>query len=222
MKQQQLINLFEDTNIVIPLVFFKKYKDLSLSLEELVFLMYLRGKGKVFTFDPNNMALELNYTLVDILKIISTLCDKKLLVIETYKNDKGIVEEKINLELFYEKFTSVLLNETMEKEDKKDDVDIYATVEKEFGRTLSSSETLYIKAWSENFNSDIIVEAVKEATLNGVASIRYIDRILYEWDKKGIKTKEDVSHFLNKKNKELKEPVEVFDYDWFEDDDANE
>ena len=37
----------------------------------------------------------------------------------------------------------------------------------------------------------------------------------------GIKTSEDVRHFLNNKNKEIKEkePVEVFDYDWLDDED---
>ena len=71
------------------------------------------------------------------------------------------------------------------------------------------------------FDSGVIIEAVKEAVLNGVSSIRYIDKILYEWSKLGIKTSEDVRHFLNNKNKEIKEkePVEVFDYDWFDDED---
>ena len=54
--------------------------------------------------------------------------------------------------------------------------------------------------------------------LNGVSSIRYIDKILYEWDKKGLKTIDDVRHFLNKKRNEPTDPVEVFDYDWFDED----
>ena len=99
------------------------------------------------------------------------------------------------------------------------DTSIFSTIEKEFGRTLNSSEIEFIKAWASTFDNGVIIEAVKEAVLNGVSSIRYIDKILYEWDKKGIKTSEDVKHFLNSKNKENKEPVEVFDYDWFDDED---
>ena len=102
------------------------------------------------------------------------------------------------------------------------DENVFSIIEKEFGRTLNSSEIEFIKAWASNFNNEVIIEAVKEASLNGVSSIRYIDRILYEWDKKGIKTKEDVIHFLNKKSKELNEPIEVFDYDWFDDDEERE
>ena len=101
------------------------------------------------------------------------------------------------------------------------DTSIFSTIEKEFGRTLNSSEIEFIKAWASTFDNGVIIEAVKEAVLNGVSSIRYIDKILYEWDKKGIKTSEVVRHFLNNKNKEIKEkePVEVFDYDWFDDED---
>ena len=44
----------------------------------------------------------------------------------------------------------------------------------------------------------------------------YIDKILYEWQKKGIKTEEDIIN--NKKNfVSKKENKETFDYDWLND-----
>ena len=66
------------------------------------------------------------------------------------------------------------------------------------------------------------MEAVKEASLNGVSSVRYIDKILYDWDKKGLKTKEDVEAMISNRRKETSEPVEVFDYDWFDEDEEDE
>ena len=56
------------------------------------------------------------------------------------------------------------------------------------------------------------------ANMNVVESLikswNYIDKILFEWRKKGIKTRQDV----NKNNKEFSErkksSEEVFDYDW--------
>lgn len=218
MKQDYLVSLLEEKNVVVPLMFFKKCKELKISLEEFFFLMYLKDKGVIFSFNPQEMCDELGLKLNEVMVIISSLSDKKLLVIETYKNDKGIVEEKINLSLFFEKFTSVISSSFVSREEISFDDSIFSVIEKEFGRTLSPSEIEFIKAWSSNFNTEVIIEAVREATLNGVSSIRYIDKILYEWDKKGIKSKDDVTHMLTKKNKELKEVVEVFDYDWFEDD----
>ena len=217
MREKHLINLLMDGNIVVPLDFYRRYKALNISLEEFIFLMYLRGKGNLFLFDPSQIALELGYDTIKVLELISSLSDKKLLLISTVKNDKGIVEEKVDLSLFYERLAAVILEDNNSLE-KQVDSNVFSAIEKEFGRTLSPSEIEFIKAWSSNFSSDIIIEAVKEAMLNGVSSIRYIDKILYEWDKKGLKTGEEVRHFLNNKNKEIKEPVELFDYDWFDED----
>ena len=219
MKQKQLVSLLESKNITVPLLFFKEYKKLNINLEEFIFLMYLKDKGNTFTFDPKSMSEELGLDIKDILGFISSLTDKKLLLIDTFKNDKGTLEEKVDITLFYEKMASIISDEVIKDNAVLVDNSICTVIEKEFGRTLSPSELEFIKAWSSTFDSGVIVEAVKEAVLNGVSSIRYIDKILYEWDKKGIKTKEDVLHFLSKKDKELKEPVEVFDYDWFDDED---
>lgn len=217
MREKHLINLLMDGNIVVPLDFYRRYKALNISLEEFIFLMYLRGKGNLFLFDPSQIALEFGYDTIKVLELISSLSDKKLLLISTVKNDKGIVEEKVDLSLFYERLAAVILEDNNSLE-KQVDSNVFSAIEKEFGRTLSPSEIEFIKAWSSNFSSDIIIEAVKEAMLNGVSSIRYIDKILYEWDKKGLKTGEEVRHFLNNKKKEIKEPVELFDYDWFDED----
>ena len=219
MKQKQLVSLLESKNIVVPLLFFKEYKKLNISLEEFIFLMYLKDKGNTFTFDPKSMSEELGLSIKDILVLISSLTDKKLLLIDTFKNDKGIGEEKVDISLFYEKIASIISDEVIKDNEKELDINIFSTIEKEFGRTLNSSEIEFIKAWSSSFDSGVIIEAVKEAVLNGVSSIRYIDKILYDWDKKGIKTSDDVKHYINNKDIKTKEPVEVFDYDWFDDED---
>ena len=219
MKQKQLVSLLESKNIVVPLLFFKEYKKLNISLEEFIFLMYLKDKGNTFTFDPKSMSEELGISIKDILVLISSLTDKKLLLIDTFKNDKGIGEEKVDISLFYEKIASIISDEVIKDNEKELDINIFSTIEKEFGRTLNSSEIEFIKAWSSSFDSGVIIEAVKEAVLNGVSSIRYIDKILYDWDKKGIKTSDDVKHYINNKDIKTKEPVEVFDYDWFDDED---
>lgn len=82
---------------------------------------------------------------------------------------------------------------------------VFTFIEKEFGRTLSPMENEIIKSWLENGSSEELVrEAVKEATFNGVNNLRYIDKILYEWEKKGIKNKEDVDKSRNLHRKKEK------------------
>ena len=220
MNLKFLQNFLEQKSINIPLFWLNNYKKLNLTIEELIFLMYLKDKGVTFLFDPKDMQNELNYSLKEIMNFISTLTDKKLLTVEARKNEKGIVEEFVNLDSFYKKYTALFTEEIAIKEEVSINSNLFERIEKEFGRTLSPSELEFIKAWLQNFNEEVIFEAVKEATLNGVSSIRYIDKILYDWDKKGIKKKEDVEHLLLKRSlkEKEKEPLEVFDYDWFDED----
>ena len=50
-----------------------------------------------------------------------------------------------------------------------------------------------INAWiSSGMDEEMIIGALKEATFNGVSNLRYIDRIIYEWGKKGFKNMNDV------------------------------
>jgi len=145
-----------------------------------------------------------------------------MLTVETFKNDKNIMEEEVDLSNFYEKYTMLLVGKVTEDTEKEINSSIFESIEKEFGRTLSPSEFEFIKAWLSSFDENVILEAVKEAILNGVSSIRYIDKILYEWDKKGIKSVEDVEHFLHSRKQSVKENIEVFDYDWFDEDEESE
>ena len=71
-------------------------------------------------------------------------------------------------------------------------------------------------------NEELVKEAVREAVFKGVSNLRYIDKILYEQQKKGIKNKNDVEKNREAfRKKEKEEPVEeeLFDYNWFEDED---
>ena len=119
--------------------------------------------------------------------------------------------DNFNIEKIYKKLAFLLVDE----EEKKDN-NIFDIFEKEFGRTLSPMEYEIINTWLDNFKENTIVLALKEATYNGVSNLRYIDKILYEWQKKGIKTEEDIIN--NKKNfVSKKENKETFDYDWLND-----
>ena len=74
-----------------------------------------------------------------------------------------------------------------------------------------------INGWLDlDYTEELIICALKEAIYNGTTSLRYIDRILLEWHKKGIKTKEDVekNKIEFKKKKEKNKSEELFDYDW--------
>lgn len=223
MKNSNIDLIFRERNIVVPLFLLKNYKKFNIDLNEFVFLMYLYNLGDKTVFNPNKFASELNMDLADVMSIIGILTDKKIIRVEVIKNDKGLMEEVVLLDDFFNKITYIFLDE-FNKEIDKDNSSIFSMIEKEFGRTLSPIEIEIINAWLEhNFSEDIIKEAVKEAVFNGVSNLKYIDRILYEWDKNGIKTIKDVEkrrkkHQKSKEKEEKEIDMDIVDWDWFSED----
>ena len=92
---------------------------------------------------------------------------------------------------------------------------IYDFLQKELGRTLSSTEIEKVKEWEDN---ELTRYAVKVAILNGAYTINYIDTIIYNWQKLGIKSvsqaqEETKKHRDKKISKKIEHKPEWFDVD---------
>ena len=213
MNKVKLNTLIKDGNIVIPLYIFKLYKKFNLTLDEFIILMYLYNKNGL-VFDPEKISEDMNMDIMEIMGYVSVLTDKGIINLDVRKNEKGVLEEKINLDNFIEKISLSLINEFNEPE-KSEEQNIYKMIETEFNRKLSPLECEVVREWQDNnYSDELIKEALKEASINGVNNLRYIDKILFEWDKQGIKVPSDI-----KKSKEIDEQVEIYNCNWLEDDD---
>ncbi len=203
----KVIDLLKD-NIVIPKLLITNYKKLNITSKELIVVIYFINNNE---FDLERICKELDIKGNDVLKIIDSLSKKDILRLNKRTNN-NICEEYICLDELYNKLALLLINEKEEVT-----TTIYDDFEKEFGRTLSPMEYEIIGSYIESgFSEELILRALKEAVYNGVTNLRYIDKILYEWQKKGIKSSDD----LKTKNKPIKkEKKEVFDYDWLNDND---
>lgn len=186
--------------------------------------MYLYQLGDKSLFDPSKYQEELNIDLSKVMEYISKLTDKKLIEVDVVKNDKGLMEEVVLLDGFYRKLSLVMVEDNNEKS-KEYQSNIFEVIEKEFGRTLSPIEYEIIKVWIDNdMSEELIREAIKEATFSGVSNLRYIDKILYEWGKLGIKTAKDVEKHRKKRAQRKEEEadsnidLDIVDWDWFDDD----
>ncbi|MBQ3297383.1 MAG: DnaD domain protein [Bacilli bacterium] len=218
MKNSKLINTLKKGNIVIPLYLIQNYKKLNINLEEFIFLIYLYNIGDKCLFDPNKFAEDLALDTKEVMNYINVLSDKGLITVKTLKTDKDLIEEHILLDNFYDKL-SLLVMEEVNDSDKKE-TDIYEVIQKEFGRTLGTIEIEIINAWLDNnISEELINEALKEAVFNGVFNLKYIDKILYEWGKDGVKTIKDVEERRKKRNKKKEESdidLDIVDWNWFD------
>ncbi len=222
MKSSKLIDIFKNGNIVIPIYLLKNLDKLKLEIHEFIFLMYLYNLGDKFLFDPTKFSESLNIDFTGVMGYISSLTEKKFIRVEVLKNEKGLMEEVVIMEDFFNKIALLTIDE-VNKEDNSVNSNIFETIEKEFGRTLSPIEYEIIRAWLEdNMSEELIREAIKEATLSGVTTLRYIDKILYEWGKAGIKTVKDVEENRRKRNvakeKDSDIDLDIVEWNWFDDD----
>lgn len=210
MKTDQLLELLKTKSIVIPSFLFKNYKRLEITPEEFLVLIYLININGKISYNPKALCLELGLEELNLMEIVNSLEEKKIIQVLVEKNESGIMEEVISLDLFYNKLLMILAS----SENKiPENTSIFETFESEFGRTLSPMEYEYIKAWMEDgFSDEILKEALKEAIYNGVPKLRYIDSIIYEWRKKGYKSVSDIK----KSPRKRKEKKEVYDWNWLD------
>jgi DNA replication protein len=212
---EKLIDILKNNTINMPRLLLSNYKLLNISEKDLILLIYLLNE-KELLFNPKKYSNDLKMPLEEILESVNNLTSKDIIKLDMLKIN-NMREEVINLEPLYNKLAFKVLNEEI----KEEKANLYDVFEKEFGRTLSPIEYELISGWQDGeFSDELIILALKEAVFNGVFNLKYIDKILYEWKKKGIKNKEDIEKDKERfKNKKL--DVELVDYDWLNEDKNN-
>ena len=189
---------FETKDFVINTNIIKNISSLDISLDEFLLILYFINVSSYL--NTEDIKEKLGFDEEKAFNTFSSLLNKKY--IEMVVNNKnGEVIEQIKLDPFYDRLV-------FNKKEENHESDIYSIFEKELGRTLSSFEYELINKWLENGHSEeTIKEALKEAILNNVRNFKYIDKILYEWAKKGVK----------KRVQEEKSLEDMFEYDWLDD-----
>lgn len=191
---------FKTKNFIINENVVKTIKNLDITLKEFLLLLYFINIKALL--DLNDIKKVLGFNEEEILDTYTSLITKGLIEVKVFK-DSGVVSEVISLDMFYDKLV-------MNTKNEENNTDIYSKFESEFGRSLSPIEYETINRWLENgVSEEIITSALKEAVINGASNLRYIDKIIYEWTKKGVKPKEEDYTFID-------------DFDWLNDGDEED
>ncbi len=195
-----LRKIFESKDFVINSNIIKCISEINITLDEFLLVLYFINVSCYL--DTEDIKDKLGFSDEKVFNTFNSLLNKKYIEMEVnHKNNEVI--EKVKLDPLYDRLA---LNKKTESKDS----DIFAIFESELGRVLSSYEYELINKWLDSgINEDTIKSALKEAILNNVRSFKYIDKIIYDWNKKGIK----------KKVKEEKNTEILDNYDWWLDED---
>lgn len=201
----KVINLLKNEPFYVPSILLKNYRKFDITDTELILLIYLINTDN--SFNPKQISKDLNFKLKEVMELINSLMEKGLLKIDIV--NKKVREEIINLDELYNKLAFIIVNDEI----KEKKLNLFDKFEQEFGRTLSPMDYEIITDWQKEFKDELILLALKEAVFNGVTNLRYIDKIIRDWNKKGIKTEQDVIN--DKKTFQTKKSEKkLFDYDW--------
>lgn len=213
------MELLRDKMFFIPSSVFRNMGKLGITGDEVVVLIFIINMGPRVLYDPEMISKGTGINRIRVLEVINGLISKGILAIVVKKNGSSKkMEEFISTDLFYEKMRGVLLGGTNRANGKREEqTDLFSMFEKEFGRTLSSMEYEIIRGWvSDDMPSDLVREALREATYNGVSNLRYIEKIILDWKKRGYKSVKDIERARERYRKKNGNG-DVFDYNWLDD-----
>ncbi len=219
--KESLKKVLRSKKFVVSDFLIKMAYEKKLSLNEFLVLIYLENNFSD-NFEIELISSSLGISVNDAMEAFNSLTLKGLVSLDSVKGADRRFNEVVNLNNVYDYALEELDNET-KKEQKED---IFKVFERELGRTISSMELELINGWLVSGTSEeMILGALREAVYNGVSNFRYIDKIIYEWEKKGFKTMEDVNNHLKNRYQgkdkpqmkvNLKKEQDILDYDWLD------
>ena len=200
------------------------YADLGLNETDLVILMKILYAYDTSNEQPAIETLQKGTTMQDteVTMIIQKLIQLGLLEMHVEKNADGKLSEYINLDGFYEQLSQIFesIDANIQNMDKAQAFKhLFKKIENGFGRALSPLEIENINQWLDVDKYDITVinAAVDEALAHDKSSLKYVDRILLNWEKNNVRTVADAKPIRAKfkKQQPTVKKIENFPkFDW--------
>ncbi|MDS9470849.1 DnaD domain-containing protein [Sporosarcina pasteurii] len=206
MQPDERLHLWiEQGSVNISQLFFHNYKQLQIEDLDAMLIMQMtafRAEGNLFP-TPKDFANRMHLTENEVTVILQRLMQRGFLQIVQSRDEQGVLHEVFSLSPLWNRLTDkkiLVKEEEEEQEDKIEEGELFKLFEQEFGRFLSPMETESISMWldEDGHSTDIIRAALREAVIAQKVSLRYIDRILFEWKKKNVKSMADVERQAKK------------------------
>ncbi len=193
-----MIAWIEEGSIQVPNMLFRTYRQIGLDEKELILLLQILSfykEGNEFP-TPEQLSERMTITSSECSTILGKLVQHQLISIEEGVSKDGIRFEKYSLAPLWARLIDEMTKQSKQEKINETFVaekDLYTLFEHEFGRPLSPMECENLAMWIDVDHHEpmIIRAALREAVISNKLNFRYIDRILFEWKKNGVRTIED-------------------------------
>lgn len=204
--------LFFSGTVGVPKYFLNHYSELDISHIEALLVIQIMGEIENNPYPSTQLlAKRMNLDTNRVEEMIAHLMTRNYLSLENYWNPEeeksasrysfvGLIDElserwAIEQVKQYETEQN-FKHERLEQQGKSGTNNfgqIIKTFEQELGRPLTAIECEVIDTWvSSKFSEEMILAAFKRGVMAGIRNFRYIDSILREWEKKGLRTLHEV------------------------------
>lgn len=198
MKEFSLMDYLKAGQISVSNLLLEHYQTIGLDNDSFIVLLQLfsfESRGNHFP-DVHQLSERTKLSDESLYQVINKLLQEGFITLETRQNN-GQSSDFYNLEGVYHKLESILMlkqEQTVQIEINEERASVFQKIEIEFGRSLSPIEMEMINDWLEkdHYAPELIVLALREAVINQAYSLKYIDRILLSWERKNIKTTQQV------------------------------
>ncbi len=194
----------------IPRFLLDHYSELGISDREMMLIIHLLNE----TDDPEHdldeqIVIKMGISPQDYKLLIHSLIEKGFIDVRKQKNQKvnqpaktpkydisGLVDQLFELWGIdqYRRLEANGRNKL--RPTSMDDPSLSKLIvvfEKELGRPLTGFECEHIEKWlNSNHTEELVIEALRRGVSAGIRNFRYLDSILREWEKKGLKTRLEV------------------------------
>lgn len=208
--------LFFSGSVSIPKYLLKCYQALGLTDQQMMLIIHILSEMEENPYPQATLlAQRMRATSDEIEEMIGRLVERRLLTIEKKWNPSekkwyysysiiGLIDrlaENYAIEgvkqFTAERSPNEMRDGTKERSEiqasRNDLKELVNIFEQELGRPLTGLECEHMETWlASHFSSELIIEALRRGVAAGIRNFRYLDSILREWDKKGLRTKNEV------------------------------
>ncbi|MGD8189259.1 DnaD domain-containing protein [Brevibacillus ginsengisoli] len=209
---QHILQILQEGATSVSNLLLKRYKRMALSDKEMMLIIHLLSFQQEGNLFPTLVQLEerLSMTSLELIQLLQRLLKEEYLTIDEMIDEQtGVRSERYNLEPLFRRLyhclndehraTSASMDESISEVAASQHLGgVYQQFEHTFGRPLSPFEIETLQIWLEQdrYPTELVLTALREAASVGKLYIRYIDRILLEWQRQRITSVEEARNYI--------------------------
>ncbi|MFB5661710.1 DnaD domain-containing protein [Alteribacillus sp. HJP-4] len=207
MNRLNIATALQTGHVSLPKLLLDNYVKIGLDEIELMMLMHIqRFIDEQHPFPtPSELSQQMSLTEKQCAGKLRSLIKNGFLQMQEAQDEDHLFYETYSLLPLYERLTEELFSEKLTQQPSgNDEGQLFEIFEEEFSRPLSPMECETIKVWidQDKYKTELIRQALRECVLSGKLNLRYMDRVLHEWTKNGIRTAADAKVYGEKFRKQ--------------------